>query len=194
MLRRLLTALFALLAMLAVRVPVLAEGAQRALLLGFDVFVTQEDTAPAAANNVARMEAALSGGEMSFDRITVSVNEVATVDAFEALALEALGDAKQEDTSYFYISTHGLWQPGEPNEEMAPAFRRRNGGKPHRRTPQDDIRSDSRHKGADSRRMPLRRDDRQGCACAVHERICRRRLQGAMLLRRRGGKLAVDKP
>lgn len=118
MLRRLLTALLALLAMLAVRVPVLAEGAQRALLLGFDVFVTQENTAPAAANNVARMEAALSGGEMSFDRITVSVNEVATVDAFEALALEALGDAKQEDTSYFYISTHGLWQPGEPNEEM----------------------------------------------------------------------------
>ena len=47
------------------RAPVLAEGLNRALLVGCDNFITQPSTAPASANNVARMAEALSGGAMN---------------------------------------------------------------------------------------------------------------------------------
>jgi len=44
----------------------LAEGTvNRALLVGCDRFVTQEETTPSSANNVTQMAEALSGGGMN---------------------------------------------------------------------------------------------------------------------------------
>lgn len=65
MVRSIRTALLTALWLCLLCCPALAEGVNRALLVGCDVFVTQEETTPASANNVSRMTLALMGGSMN---------------------------------------------------------------------------------------------------------------------------------
>ena len=118
MARRLLAAI--LLAWLCLPLTrVLAErGVNRALLVGCDHFVTQEDTSPSSENNVGRMAETLSGGAMNLERLVTRSTGIASVEELERLILEAFAEATGDDVSYFYISTHGLWRQGTPNEEM----------------------------------------------------------------------------
>lgn len=97
----------------------LGEGsANRALLVGCDRFVTQEDTAPASENNVLRMAEVLSGGRMNLEKLITRKNEVDSPQELEELIQAAFAEADEDDVSYFYISTHGLWQQGQPNGDM----------------------------------------------------------------------------
>ena len=118
MIRRLRTVLLSALMLLLLCVPAHAEGVSRALLIGCDLFVSQDDTSPAAENNVTRMHSALDSAVTPFASITASVNDVVSDVMLEALVQETFGDAQEGDVSYFYISTHGLWKPGQPNEQM----------------------------------------------------------------------------
>lgn len=95
-----------------------AAGVNRALLVGCDRFVTQEDTTPSSANNVSRMADALSGGAMNLEVLVTRRNDVTDVDELRELVDEAFSDAREGDVSYFYISTHGLWTEGTPNGDM----------------------------------------------------------------------------
>lgn len=90
----------------------------RALLVGCDHFVTQQDTAPASANNVARVAEALQSGSLPFERVTTSTGSIADADALSALVEEAFRGAADGDVSYFYISTHGLWHQGQEAGDM----------------------------------------------------------------------------
>ena len=97
----------------------LAEGTvNRALLVGCDRFVTQEETTPSSANNVTQMAEALSGGGMNLETLITRRNDVASVQELESLIQAAFSQADEDDVSYFYISTHGLWEQGQPNGEM----------------------------------------------------------------------------
>ena len=118
MLRRLLSAVILALLMALSCPPAQAEGVSRALLVGCDLFISQPDTSPAAANNVARMEDAFSGGLVPFVSITSSVSSIYSVAQLDDLVLSSFADAQEGDVSYFYISTHGLWSPGDDPEDM----------------------------------------------------------------------------
>lgn len=96
-----------------------AEGVNRALLVGCDRFVTQEETTPASATNVTRVAEALSGGAMNLERLITRRNDLSSAAELESLIQAAFGDAAQGDVSYFYISTHGQWSQGMDNGEMA---------------------------------------------------------------------------
>ena len=97
---------------------VAAEGVNRALLVGCDHFVTQEDTSPASENNVGRMAEALSGGAMNLEKLVTRSAGISGAPELESLILDTFAGATEGDVSYFYISTHGIWQQGDPNGEM----------------------------------------------------------------------------
>lgn len=110
---------------LALLACMLAPGAlaeNRALLVGCDSFVTQADTSPSSGNNVNRMAQALEGGKLQLERTVTSHNAVTTPADLQALIREAFADADEDDVSYFYVSTHGVWEQGQPNEEMTLLF------------------------------------------------------------------------
>lgn len=94
------------------------DSVNRALLVGCDRFVTQEDTSPSSENNVTQMAQALSGGGMNLKTLITRKNDVATLEELEELIQAAFSQADGDDVSYFYISTHGLWSQGQPNEDM----------------------------------------------------------------------------
>ncbi|MBQ7846551.1 MAG: caspase family protein [Clostridia bacterium] len=90
----------------------------RALLVGCDRFVTQEDTTPSSENNVTQMAEALSGGAMNLETLITRKNDVDSPAELEELIQAAFAQADENDVSYFYISTHGLWEQGKPNGDM----------------------------------------------------------------------------
>ena len=100
------------------RAPVLAEGLNRALLVGCDNFITQPSTAPASANNVARMAEALSGGAMNLENLVTRRGDVSSAAELEQLIRTAFDGAEPGDVNYFYISTHGIWEQGAPAGDM----------------------------------------------------------------------------
>lgn len=110
--RKLLLAMMTALWLCLVCPNALAQGFSRALLVGCDHFVTQESTEPASANNVSRMAETLSGGAMNLETLVTRRGDISSVDELHQLIQTAFADAAPEDTSYFYISTHGLWEQG----------------------------------------------------------------------------------
>ena len=97
-------------------VPALAEN--RALLIGCDHFLTQDDTSPASENNVLHMARALSGGSMNLASLVTRRTGLGRESELQELIQEAFGEATEEDTCYFYISTHGLWEEGQSAGEF----------------------------------------------------------------------------
>ncbi len=82
----------------------------RALLVGCDLFVSQPDTTPSSANNVAQMAATLSGGTMALEVLTTRPEGVNSLGDLAGLVLDTFDEADEDDVSIFYISTHGLWR------------------------------------------------------------------------------------
>lgn len=86
-----------------------AESINRALLIGCDKFVTQEDTTPSAAGNVTRVANALSGGAMNLESLVTRREGIEDEDELAELIAEAFAGADEDDVSYLYLSTHGVW-------------------------------------------------------------------------------------
>ena len=95
-----------------------AEGKNRALLIGCDHFLSQEDTYPASSENVAMMADALSGGSMNLQQLVTRRTGLSGVREMQEMIDDVFSDAKDEDVSYLYISTHGVWNMEESNERM----------------------------------------------------------------------------
>lgn len=110
--------LFALLLGCALCFPALAESVDRVLLVGCDNFVSQVSTAPSSANNVTQMMSVLSGGDLDPVTMVTRRNDLYSKEALERLILETFADADEDDVSFFYISTHGLWKQGQANGSM----------------------------------------------------------------------------
>ena len=82
----------------------------RALLIGCDEFLSQPDTTPSAANNVRQMEKAFLGSTLAVATLITQPEGLASTGELAALILDAFSDADEDDVSYFYLSTHGLWE------------------------------------------------------------------------------------
>ena len=103
---------FPLLLLLLTLLAVPALAANRALLVGCDHFLSQPDTAPASENNVVQMARALSGGAMNPVSLVTRRSGLGSEAELQYLLEDAFGGAEAGDVCYFYISTHGLWEPG----------------------------------------------------------------------------------
>lgn len=90
----------------------------RALLVGCDRFLSQPSTAPSSYNNVNRMSAALSGGTMEFATLITRPEGLSTTGDLAAMILDAFSAADEDDVSYFYLSTHGVWEEGMTAAQM----------------------------------------------------------------------------
>ena len=100
----------------ALLIPGISIAENRALLVGCDRFLSLSDTTPSSERNVEEMADALSGGAMNMETLITRRYGISGADELRGLILEAFEAAQPGDVSYFYISTHGLWEPGEPGE------------------------------------------------------------------------------
>ena len=75
------------------------SGVNRALLIGCDEFVSQEDTTPSAANNVSRMAQTLSGGAMNLENLVTRSTGVTSVQELKELVDLAFSEAQEGDVS-----------------------------------------------------------------------------------------------
>ena len=86
-------------------------GVRRCLVIGYDDFVTMPDTAPCSANNAEIMNALFLDFVPEAETVVRRVNEPGTTDGLETLIRETFREAAPEDTSYLYMSTHGvIWE------------------------------------------------------------------------------------
>ena len=81
----------------------------RALLIGCDHFISQQDTWPAAESNLRLLSDALAADNRRYDLIRSYSGNLATVEAFEGAVLNAFQGARGQDVSLLYISTHGVF-------------------------------------------------------------------------------------
>ena len=85
-------------------------GVSRSLLIGYDRFVTMADTAPCSAGNTAMMADIVKDFVPDMIQVVRRMDEPATVDGLAELIRETFRGAGPSDTSWLYISTHGiLW-------------------------------------------------------------------------------------
>lgn len=84
----------------------------RALLVGCDRFLSQPDTTPSSENNVRRMESSFSDGTLSLETLITQPHGVSSTGELAALILDTFSLADADDVSYFYLSTHGIWEEG----------------------------------------------------------------------------------
>ncbi len=91
---------------------------RRALLVGCDNFLSQPDTSPSAYNNVLKMEEALQSSAMDFEVVLSQPDGLSSTGDLAALILDAFSDADEDDASYFYLSTHGIWEEGMTAAQM----------------------------------------------------------------------------
>lgn len=92
-----------------------APGKMRALLIGCDDFLTQEDTWPAADNNLQMLSDTLLSDERGYHLIRSLSGNVATIAHFEEAVMHTFSGAQPQDISLLYISTHGVFDEGATN-------------------------------------------------------------------------------
>lgn len=85
------------------------RGRLRALLIGADYFVSQEDTWPAAQNNLQLLADALMDDARKYGLIRSMAGNIATLDEFEDALESTFSGARPGDISLLYISTHGAF-------------------------------------------------------------------------------------
>ncbi len=80
----------------------------RALLIGCDHFVTQEDTWPAADLNLQMLKRVLEGDRRGYEVISTASGTVTDEETLRREIEKAFSDAQTGDISLLYFSTHGL--------------------------------------------------------------------------------------
>lgn len=93
-----------------------ASAQTRALLVGCDRFLSQENTAPSSRNNVEEFHAALRSGGDAPTRVVTRVDSLRGAEELAAAVAEAFEGSAEGDVCLFYLSTHGLW-----NQRWKPA-------------------------------------------------------------------------
>jgi len=85
----------------------------RALLIGVDDFVSRPSTYPSSTNNVFAIQEALQASSTPFDTIMIPPEPVTGPDALAELIRDTFAQADEDDVSYLYISTHGVYDDPE---------------------------------------------------------------------------------
>lgn len=91
-----------------------AEGTGRALLIGVDDFVTKPSAYPSSTNNVYAMQEMFQSSALELEMLIVPDEPVTTVDALTHLIRSTFEGAGEDDVSYLYLSTHGVYDEQEP--------------------------------------------------------------------------------
>jgi hypothetical protein len=60
------------------------------------------------------MAQALTGGTLALELLLTRPEGVGSLGDLAGLVLDAFDGADEDDVSYFYISTHGLWSRASP--------------------------------------------------------------------------------
>lgn len=94
-------------------------GKMRALLIGCDYFLTQENTWPAADNNLQLLAETLLSDGRGYHLIRSLSGNIATVDDLAAAVENTFYQAEEGDISLLYISTHGVFDEGASNASAA---------------------------------------------------------------------------
>lgn len=84
---------------------------ERALLIGVDEFVSQPSAYPSSTNNVYAMQEMFQGAANPLEAILLPPEPVTSAQQLTDLIQVAFADATEQDVSYLYISTHGLYDP-----------------------------------------------------------------------------------
>ena len=95
------------------------SGVSRSLLIGYDRFVTMADTAPCSAGNTALMADLVKDFVPDMIQVVRRTDEPATVDGLTELIRDTFRDAGPADTSWLYISTHGIQWEEKGESRMA---------------------------------------------------------------------------
>ena len=93
------------------------SGQRRALLIGCDHFVSQQDTWPAAENNLRLLSNVFFSDARPYALVRTLSGTVATAEAFEEAVMSAFQSSAANDTSLLYISTHGVFEEGVSSAE-----------------------------------------------------------------------------
>ena len=91
----------------------------RAWLVGCDHFVTYPNTGFGARNNLMRLRQVLAQDARGYQSITETYNQPFSGPEAKELAQQAFQGANDNDISFFYISTHGIYQEGAPASSFA---------------------------------------------------------------------------
>lgn len=82
----------------------------RALLIGSDTFLTQENTYPIAYNNLSNLEQALAADSRTYLSISSYYDEIGHLSALESAVSAAFAGADDNDISLLYFSAHGAYR------------------------------------------------------------------------------------
>ena len=96
--------------------PIEPHRKERALLIGIDDFVSKPDTYPSSINNVYAMQEIFQAAYSPLEALIIPGEPMVSPGELTALIQETFADAKPEDVSYLYISTHGEYSPGSGEE------------------------------------------------------------------------------
>ncbi|MEG2187203.1 MAG: caspase family protein [Clostridia bacterium] len=91
---------------------------ERALLIGIDNFVSKPSIYPGSTNNVYAMQEAFQAALTPLRALILPQKPVTSAQQLTQLIRETFTYAKEGDVSYFYISTHGVYDPATGQEPM----------------------------------------------------------------------------
>ncbi len=99
-----------------VLLPLCAEAQSRVLLIGVDEFVSKPSASPSSQNNVGAMAELFGDMSQPAEALIVPPAPVTTPQMLHSLIQTTFAEADEDDVSYLYISTHGVYDPasGEP--------------------------------------------------------------------------------
>lgn len=85
------------------------ERSERALLIGMDEFVSKPNTYPSSVNNVFAMQETFQAAREPLKTLLIPSEPVTSAQELTELIQETFADADEDDVSYLYISTHGIY-------------------------------------------------------------------------------------
>lgn len=91
---------------------------ERALLIGIDDFVSKPSIYPSSTNNVYAMQEAFQAALTPLRALIIPDAPVTSAEALTALIQKTFAYAGENDVSYLYISTHGVFDPSSGAEPV----------------------------------------------------------------------------
>ncbi|NLV57876.1 MAG: CHAT domain-containing protein [Clostridiales bacterium] len=89
---------------------------ERALLIGFDEFLSRPSTYPSSTNNVYAMQETFQEASKPLETLLIPQVPITDPADLAALIQETFAGADEDDVSYLYISTHGVYDPTSDEE------------------------------------------------------------------------------
>ena len=86
---------------------------ERALLIGIDDFVSKPSAYPSSTNNVYAMQETFQAARQPLEALIIPAEPITDARTLKRLIYKTFAGADEDDVSYLYVSTHGVYEPGE---------------------------------------------------------------------------------